>query len=81
MTKIKVDKIKVGDTICTPGDRKVRWVCGKVSKVEREDGLVILSSPDWATESSRKYGSGVGVYTARSGETLRLKDAPTRGRR
>jgi hypothetical protein len=73
ISKIKVERIKVGDTIGTPGDRKVRTLWGRVDKIEKTDGLVILCSREWATESNRKYGDGFGCYTARNGESLKVK--------
>jgi hypothetical protein len=78
MPKVKVEKIKVGDYVCTPGDRKTRWVCGEVHKIELDDGAISLGSRDWATESSKKYGSGIGYYTALPGESLMVKPKPKR---
>jgi hypothetical protein len=73
MAKIKVDKIKVGDVIGTPGDRKVRTVWGRVDKIERESDMITFCSKDWATESQKKYGSGMGCYFAMRGESLQIK--------
>jgi len=72
-TKIDVTKIRVGDLIGTPGDRKVRTVWGRVARIEKSKTIITFCSPDWATESSRKYGSGEGCYTARRGEKLSVK--------
>lgn len=75
MAKIKVEKVKVGDTIGVPGDRKVRTLWGRVDKIERKDGLVIFCASEWATESQRKYGDGMGCYISRRGESVSIKKA------
>lgn len=71
--KTPVEKIKVGDNVCTPGDRSGQFVCGIVHKIEKDGPLVIFKSRDWATESSKKYGDGFGYYMARKGEKLGVR--------
>ena len=71
--KVAVEKIRVGDQVCTPGDRVVKMICGTVTKIDRRKGGVTFSSPDWANESAKKYGDGLGYYIARNGEKLIVK--------
>ena len=75
MPKIAVDKVKVGDLIGTPGDKKVRTVWGCVSKIERDGNFITFESPDWASESAKKYkgAAATGVYFARKGEKVDVK--------
>lgn len=73
MARIKVERVKVGDVIGTPGDRKVRTIWGRVDKIERRLDIISFCSTEWATESSKKYGDGYGCYTARRGETIQIK--------
>lgn len=72
MAKVRVEKIKVGDCVGTPGDRKVRTVWGRVTQIEHDAPLVIFHSPDWVSESAKRYGRTTGSYTARRGESLQV---------
>lgn len=74
MAKVKVTKIKVGDCVGTPGDRKVRTVWGRVDKIRRDPPIINFASRDWASPSAKQYGDGFGYYTARATESLQVND-------
>lgn len=79
--KKRVESVKVGELIGTPGDRKVRTHWGCVDRIERDGALIRFYSRDWVSENDRKkYGATEGSYRALKGETVLVREGPAADR-
>lgn len=72
MPRVPVSKIKVGDCVGTPGDARVRTRWVRVSRIDRDDGLITLHSPDGIPPGSRATET---IYMARPSESLPVSPA------
>lgn len=69
--KVLASTVREGNLVRTPFDRK--W--GTISKIEKSDegDTLTFFSPDWATESSKRYGDGQGVCFMKTDEYVEVK--------
>lgn len=71
----KVEAIKKGMIVGFPGDKKVRTQWATVDRVEKGKNTITFHSRDLASEFAKKMDpDATGVYFARKGESLKVKE-------